>query len=195
MVPPPRGNPKSPLQMLVANLDASDYLGPNCDRADLQRRGSPERPGGGAQGRRQRPGTRVTKLFMFDGLKRVEIEEAAAGDIVCLAGIENITIGETITSPDHRVPIPRIAVDEPTVSMIFGVNTSPMAGREGQYVTSRNLRDRLARELLGNVSLRVEDTDTPEQVKVIGRGELQLSILIEMMRRKATSSRSPAPTS
>jgi GTP-binding protein len=103
---------------------------------------------------------------------------------VCLAGIEDITIGETVTSPDHRIAIPRIPVDEPTVSMIFGVNTSPMAGREGEYVTSRSLRDRLARELLGNVSLRVEDTDTPEQLKVIGRGELQLSILIEMMRRE-----------
>ena len=183
-VPPPRGNPKSPLQMLVANLDASDYLGRiaigrifngavhlNDPVAVLKTDGSVQE-------------TRVTKLFMFDGLKRVEIEEAAAGDIVCLAGIENITIGETITSPDHRVPVPRIAVDEPTVSMIFGVNTSPMAGREGQYVTSRNLRDRLARELLGNVSLRVEDTDSPEQVKVVGRGELQLSILIEMMRRE-----------
>ena len=183
-VPPPRGNSKSPLQMLVANLDASDYLGRiaigrifngavhlNDPVAVLKADGSVQE-------------TRVTKLFMFDGLKRVEIDEAAAGDIVCLAGIENITIGETITSPDHRVPIPRIAVDEPTVSMIFGVNTSPMAGREGQYVTSRNLRDRLARELLGNVSLRVEDTDTPEQIKVIGRGELQLSILIEMMRRE-----------
>jgi GTP-binding protein len=183
-VPPPRGNPKSPLQMLVANLDASDYLGRiaigrifngavhlNDPVAVLKADGSVQE-------------TRVTKLFMFDGLKRVEIDEAAAGDIVCLAGIENITIGETITSPDHPVPIPRIAVDEPTVSIIFGVNTSPMAGREGQYVTSRNLRDRLARELLGNVSLRVEDTDTPEQLKVIGRGELQLSILIEMMRRE-----------
>jgi GTP-binding protein len=170
--------------MLVANLDASDYLGRiaigrifngavhlNDPVAVLKADGSVQE-------------TRVTKLFMFDGLKRVEIDEAAAGDIVCLAGIENITIGETITSPDYRVPIPRIAVDEPTVSMIFGVNTSSMAGREGQYVTSRNLRDRLARELLGNVSLRVEDTDTPEQVKVIGRGELQLSILIEMMRRE-----------
>jgi GTP-binding protein len=128
--------------------------------------------------------TRVTKLFAFDGLKRVEIDQAAAGDIVCLAGIDHITIGETISSPEHRVAIPPIAVDEPTVSMIFGVNTSPLAGRDGQYVTSRNLRDRLAREIVGNVSLRIEDTETPEQVKVIGRGELQLSILIEMMRRE-----------
>jgi GTP-binding protein len=128
--------------------------------------------------------TRVTKLYAFDGLKRVDIEEAAAGDIVCLAGIEDITIGETIASLEHPNPIPPIAIDEPTVSMIFGVNTSPMAGKEGQYVTSRQLKDRLDRELLGNVSLRVEPTDTPEQMKVVGRGELQLSILIEMMRRE-----------
>jgi GTP-binding protein len=183
-VPPPRGNPDAPLQMLVANLDSSDYLGRiaigrifngtvrlNDPVAVLKLDGAAQE-------------TRVTKLFAFDGLKRVEIDQAAAGDIVCLAGIEDITIGETIAHPEHRMAIPPIAVDEPTVSMIFGVNTSPMAGRDGQYVTSRNLRDRLARELLGNVSLRVEDTDTPEQVKVIGRGELQLSILIEMMRRE-----------
>src|SRR5581483_4311894 len=128
--------------------------------------------------------TKVTKLYAFDGLKRVEVAAAAAGDIVCLAGIEDITIGETIADAEQRVAIPPIAIDEPTVSMIFGVNTSPMAGREGQYVTSRQLKDRLDRELLGNVSIRVEPTDSPEQMKVIGRGELQLSILIEMMRRE-----------
>jgi GTP-binding protein len=128
--------------------------------------------------------TKVTKLFCFDGLKRVEVPQAGAGDIICLAGIEDITIGESICDPEDRQAIPPIAVDEPTVSMIFGVNTSPLAGREGQYVTSRNIRDRLEKELLGNVSLRVEDTDSPEQLRVIGRGELQLSILIEMMRRE-----------
>jgi GTP-binding protein len=101
-----------------------------------------------------------------------------------LAGIESITIGETIADGEEPEPIPPSAVDEPTVSMIFGVNTSPVAGREGQYVTSRNLRERLDRELLGNVSIRVEETDSPEQMKVLGRGELQLSILIEMMRRE-----------
>ncbi|MBI4888665.1 MAG: translational GTPase TypA [Acidobacteria bacterium] len=183
-VPPPHGDAAAPLQMLVANLDASDYLGRiaigrifngtvrlNDPVAVLKLDGSAQE-------------TRVTKLYAFDGLKRVEITHAAAGDIVCLAGIEGINIGETITGLDDRVAIPPIAIDEPTVSMIFGVNTSPVAGRDGQYVTSRNLRDRLARELVGNVSLRVEDTDTPEQVKVIGRGELQLSILIEMMRRE-----------
>jgi GTP-binding protein len=174
----------SPLQLLVANLDSSDYLGRiaigrifngtvrlNDPVAVVKLDGAVQE-------------TKVTKLFAFDGLKRVEINQAAAGDIVCLAGIADITIGETIASPEHRIAIPPIAVDEPTVSMIFGVNTSPTAGKDGQYVTSRNLRDRLAKELLGNVSIRVEDTDTPEQLKVIGRGELQLSILIEMMRRE-----------
>ena len=128
--------------------------------------------------------TRVTKLFAFDGLKRVEVESAGAGDIICLAGIEDINIGESVVHPEHLEAVPPIAVDEPTVSMIFGVNTSPFAGRDGQYVTSRHLRDRLDRELLGNVSLRVEPTATPEQMKVLGRGELQLAILIEMMRRE-----------
>jgi GTP-binding protein len=184
-VPPPRGNPEAPLQMLVANLDASDYLGRIAigrifnGTVKLNDSVAVVKLGGHVQH------TKVTKLFAFDGLKRVEIDRAAAGDVVCLAGIEDITIGETITDPENLMPMPPIAIDEPTVSMIFGVNTSPMAGREGQYVTSRNLKDRLDRELLGNVSLRVEPTDTPEQMKVVGRGELQLSILIEMMRRES----------
>jgi GTP-binding protein len=183
-VPPPRGNPEAPLQLLVANLDASDYLGRIAigrifnGTVRLNDSVAVVKLGGAVQN------TKVTKLYSFDGLKRIEIERAAAGDIVCLAGIDDITIGETITDPLNLMPMPPIAVDEPTVSMIFGVNTSPMAGRDGQYVTSRNLRDRLERELLGNVSLRVEDTETPEQLKVFGRGELQLSILIEMMRRE-----------
>jgi GTP-binding protein len=183
-VPPPKGDPMAPLQILVANLDSSDYLGRIAigrvfnGTVKLNGPVSVLKLGGTIEQ------TKVTKLFAFDGLKRVEIEQAAAGDIVCIAGIEGITIGETISDPENHVRIPPIAIDEPTVSMIFGVNTSPMAGRDGQYVTSRNLRDRLDRELLGNVSLRVEDTDSPEQLKVIGRGELQLSILIEMMRRE-----------
>jgi len=183
-VPPPRGNPDAPLQILVANLDASDYLGRIAIGRIFNgtvRLNDPVvvmKLGGASQQ------TKITKLFSFDGLKRMETEQAAAGDIVCLAGIEDITIGETIASVEHPVAIPPPAIDEPTVSMIFGVNTSPVAGRDGQYVTSRNLRERLQKELLGNVSLRVEDTDSPEQLKVIGRGELQLSILIEMMRRE-----------
>src|SRR5262249_39321062 len=142
-VPPPRGNPQAPLQMLVANLDSSDYVGRiavgrifngtvklNDPVAVLKLDGRIEQ-------------TKVTKLYAFEGLKRVDIDQAGAGDIVCLAGIEDITIGETIADPADPQAIPPIAVDEPTVSMIFGVNTSPMAGRDGQFVTSRNLRDRL----------------------------------------------------
>ncbi|MGH9311135.1 MAG: EF-Tu/IF-2/RF-3 family GTPase, partial [Vicinamibacterales bacterium] len=182
--PPPRGNPGAPLQLLVANLDSSDYVGRIAigrifngrvkvgDQVVVCKLDGSIQP------------TKVTKLFAFEGLKRVDIEEAAAGDIVCLAGIEEITIGETITDPEHPAPMPPIAVDEPTVSIIFGVNTSPMSGRDGQFVTSRQIKDRLDRELLGNVSIKVEPTDTPEQMKVLGRGELQLSILIEMMRRE-----------
>jgi GTP-binding protein len=183
-VPPPKGNPAGSLQMLVANLASSDYLGRIAigrvfnGKVRIGDQIAVCKLDGGMQQ------TKVTKLFAFEGLKRIDIEEAAAGDIVCLAGIEDITIGETITSVENPQPMPPIAIDEPTVSMIFGVNTSPMSGREGTYVTSRQIRDRLDRELLGNVSIKVENTDTPEQVKVLGRGELQLSILIEMMRRE-----------
>jgi GTP-binding protein len=183
-VPPPRGKVDGPLQILVANLDSSDYLGRIAVGRIFNGRvkiGDPVtvcKLDGGFHD------TKVTKLFAFDGLKRVDIEEAAAGDIVCLAGMDDITIGETVADVEHRKAMPVIAVDEPTVSMIFGVNTSPMSGREGTYVTSRQIKDRLDKELLGNVSIKVEPTDTPEQMKVLGRGELQLSILIEMMRRE-----------
>ena len=183
-MPAPRGSADAPLQALVANLDASDYLGRLAIGRVFNGRvkvgdpiavckldGSVER-------------TTVTRLYTFEGLKRVEASEAAAGDVICLAGIDNIMIGETIASADEPMPIVAIPVDEPTVSMIFGVSTSPFAGRDGKFVTSRQLKDRLDRELIGNVSIRVEPTDSPEQMKVIGRGELQLSILIEMMRRE-----------
>jgi GTP-binding protein len=183
-VPPPRGNPDAPLQLLVANLDSSDYLGRIAIGRIFNGRVKVGDPVAVCKLDAAIQHTKVTKLFAFDGLRRIDIQEAAAGDIVCLAGIEEITIGETITDVEHQIAIPPIAIDEPTVSMIFGVNTSPVAGRDGQYVTSRQLRDRLDRELLGNVSIRLEPTDTPEQVKVVGRGELQLSILIEMMRRE-----------
>ena len=179
------GSLDAPLQILVANLDSSDYLGriaigrifngkvkigdevAICTPAVAEPRNA-----------------KITKLFSFDGLKRVEIDNAAAGDIVCLAGMPDITIGETVTEVERQTPVPMVAIDEPTVSMIFGVNTSPMAGRDGQFVTSRQVRDRLERELIGNVSIRLDNTDSPETVKVVGRGELQLSILIEMMRRE-----------
>src|SRR6187200_766932 len=183
-VPAPRGKLDGPLQILVANLDSSDYLGRIAVGRVFNGTVKLNDPVTVCKLDGSFHDTKITKLFAFDGLKRVEVEQAAAGDIVCLAGIEDITIGETISDPENHVRITPPAIDEPTVSMVFGVNTSPMAGRDGQYVTSRNLRDRLTRELLGNVSLRVEDTDSPEQLKVIGRGELQLSILIEMMRRE-----------
>ena len=184
-VPPPMGSADDPLQILVANLDSSDYLGRiaigrvfngRVKLGDAVAICSPSHP--------EARMAKITKLFSFDGLKRIEIDEASAGDIVCLAGMADITIAETITEVDRQSPVPVIAVDEPTVSIVFGVNTSPIAGREGQYVTSRQVRDRLDRELVGNVSIRLENTDSPEQVKVVGRGELQLSILIEMMRRE-----------
>ncbi|HVQ17214.1 MAG TPA: GTP-binding protein, partial [Vicinamibacterales bacterium] len=157
-VPPPRGNPEAPLQLLVANLDASDYLGRIAIGRIFNGRVKIGDPVAVVKLDTAVQHTKVTKLFAFDGLKRVDIEEAAAGDIVCLAGIEDITIGETVADAENRVAIPPIAVDEPTVSMIFGVNTSPMSGRDGQFVTSRQIKDRLDRELLGNVSIKVEPT-------------------------------------
>ncbi|MDQ3068711.1 MAG: translational GTPase TypA [Acidobacteriota bacterium] len=183
-IPPPMGDPDGKLQMLVANLDASDYLGRLAigrifnGRVKVGDQISVCKLDGKVQV------TKVTKLFSFEGLKRIDTMEASAGEIVCLAGIEGIMIGETISSAVDPEPLNAIAIDEPTVSMIFGVNTSPLSGREGQYVTSRQIKDRLDRELVGNVSIRVEPTDSPELFKVLGRGELQLSILLEMMRRE-----------
>jgi GTP-binding protein len=128
--------------------------------------------------------TRITKLYSFDGLKRVDETIGRAGDILAIAGVEGITIGETVTSLTDPKPLPHIQIDEPTIAVTFMVNTSPFAGREGQYVTSRNLRDRLDKELLTNVSIRVEEAGGPDAFKVMGRGELQLAILVEMMRRE-----------
>jgi GTP-binding protein len=183
-MPPPSGDPEAPLQVLVSNLDSNEYLG----RIAIGRIFNGRVALGDAVAVSKIDGsieaTKVTKLYTFDGLHRVEVQAAAAGDVICLAGIDNITIGETITDLETPKPIPPLHVDEPTVSMIFGINTSPMGGRDGKYVTSRNLRDRLARELIGNVSIRVQDTEFAEQMRVVGRGELQLSILIEMMRRE-----------
>jgi len=183
-IPPPKGSQTAPLQALVANLDSSDYLG----RIAIARVFNGTVRVGDAisvckiDGSIQK--TKVTKLMVFDGLKRVDVESAGAGDIICLAGIENIMIGETIGAAEDPVRLAHVAVDEPTVSMIFGVNTGPFSGRDGTYVTSRQIKDRLDKELIANVSIKVEPTDTPEQMKVFGRGELQLSILIEMMRRE-----------
>src|SRR5262249_59374781 len=139
----PRGNPGAPLQLLVANLDSSDYLGRIAIGRVFNGRVRVGDPVAVCKLDGNVHETRVTKLYAFDGLKRVDIPEAAAGDIVCLAGIEDIPIGETITDLEHQIALPPIAIDEPTVSMVFGVNTSPMAGTDAQYATSLPLRDRL----------------------------------------------------
>jgi len=183
-IPVPRGELAGPLQILVANLDYSDYLGRLAiarvfngrmytgeDVAIAKLDGSFQK-------------TKITKLFSFSGLKRTDISETELGDIVAVAGVEGITIGETITDAENPAPLPHIIIDEPTIAMQFTVNTSPFSGREGTYVTSRNLRERLDKELLTNVSIRVEETGSTDAFKVMGRGELQLSILIEMMRRE-----------
>src|SRR5436309_15556693 len=183
-IPAPVALREDSLQLLVANLDYSDYVG----RISIGRISSGEIAVGEqiAIVKRDRSieKTRVSQLYVFEGLKREAVERAGVGDIVALAGIEDIEIGETITSADNPQPLPVIAVDEPTISMIFGVNNSPFAGREGRFVTSRQIKERLDREVLGNVAIRVEETDSPDQFKVSGRGELQLAILIEMMRRE-----------
>jgi len=183
-IPEPAGDPEGVLQVLVANLDYSDYLG----RLAIARVFNGTLRNGEEVGIAKLDGSlekvKITKLFSFDGLKRVDVTEAALGDIVAVAGVTGITIGETITSAENPAPLPNIAIDEPTIAMQFTVNTSPMAGREGEYVTSRNLRERLEKELLTNVSIKVEETASPDTFKVMGRGELQLSILIEMMRRE-----------
>ncbi|MDQ1523560.1 MAG: GTP-binding protein, partial [Pyrinomonadaceae bacterium] len=183
-IPAPRALRDDSLQLLVANLDYNEYVGrlaigrifsgeiaQNETVAIIKRDGSIQK-------------TRVSKLYAFEGLKREPVERAGVGDIVALAGMEGIEIGETISSADNPKALPVIAVDEPTISMIFSVNNSPFAGREGKYVTSRQLRERLDRELLSNVAIRVEETETPDQFKVSGRGELQHAIRIEMMRRE-----------
>jgi GTP-binding protein len=183
-IEPPKGDAAGPLQILVANLDYSDYLG----RLAIARVFNGTMKTGEEVVIAKLDGslhkTKITKLFSFSGLKRTDCTETELGDIIAVAGVEGITIGETITDVANPSPLPPIVIDEPTIAMLFTVNTSPFAGREGQYVTSRNLRDRLAKELLTNVSLRVEDTGTTGSFKVLGRGELQLSILLEMMRRE-----------
>jgi GTP-binding protein len=183
-IPAPRYEPAMPLQMLILNLDYSDYVGrlaigriingklrPRQDVMLVRRDGTQVR-------------SRVTNLYAFEGLERAEVQEAGPGDIVALAGFEEVHIGETVTDPEDPRPLPPVRVDEPTVSMVFSVNNSPFAGTEGKFVTSRNLKDRLERELLTNVSLKVEPGETPDAFVVSGRGELQMAILVEMMRRE-----------
>jgi len=183
-IPAPSYQPGTPLQMLILNLDYSDYVGrlaigrvvngtvrPRQDVVLARRDGTQVR-------------SRVTNLYAFEGLERAEVQEAGPGDIVALAGFESVHIGETVTDPLDPRPLPPVQVDEPTVSMVFSVNNSPFAGQEGRFVTSRNLKERLERELLTNVSLKVDAGETPDAFVVSGRGELQMAILVEMMRRE-----------
>jgi len=183
-VAPPTVDPNGPFKMLVASIDYNDYLGrtatgkifsgqirPGETAAVVKRDGSIKRG-------------RVTKLLGYQGLQQLELSAAGAGDIVTITGFEDVSIGETLADPEKPEPIPYVSIDEPTLTMNFMVNSSPFAGQEGKYVTSRNLWDRLQRELRTNVSLRVEKTEHPDTFKVSGRGELHLSILIENMRRE-----------
>jgi GTP-binding protein len=183
-IPSPTGDPKGTLQILVANLDYSDYLGRMAiarvfngtlhigDEVGIVKLDSAVQK------------TKITKLYSFEGLKRVDENTGRPGDILAIAGVEGINIGETVTDPEAPLPLARIHIDEPTIAMMFTINTSTFAGREGQYVTSRHLRERLEKELLTNVSIRVEEAGGPEAFRVMGRGELQLAILIETMRRE-----------
>jgi GTP-binding protein len=183
-IPAPAGDPEATLQLQVANLDYSDYLG----RIAIGRVFNGAVHFGDEVAIAKLSGelvrTRITKLYTFLGLEREEVQEVPAGDIVALAGVEGIQIGETITDPEQPAPLERIVIDEPTIAIVFTVNTSPLAGREGQYVTSRHLRERLEKELLTNVSIAVDWQDSTDTFRVLGRGELQLAILIETLRRE-----------
>ena len=185
-IDPPEGDEKSPFKMLVSSIDYNDYVGrigigrieqgvarPNMDivTSDWHGRTQPKRG-------------KIVNLYEIEGLKRVPAETATVGDIVCISGIEDINIGNTVSDPVTPEPLSFVKISEPTVEMTFSVNDSPFAGKEGKYVTSRQLRERLYRELLKDVSLRVEDTDNTDSFKVCGRGEMHLSILIETMRRE-----------
>jgi GTP-binding protein len=191
-VPEPKGDPEAPFQMLVSTLDFSSFIGRIAigriergrvrvgDQVALLPLGEP----GMVSEEEAFERNRVTRLYTFDGLHRVEVQEAEAGDIVALSGFETIEIGKTFTSVDHPERMEGIAVEEPTISVDFIVNNGPFAGKDGKYVTSRQLRDRLFRELERNVALRVEETDSPDTHTVSGRGELHLGILMETMRRE-----------
>src|SRR5512141_1760484 len=183
-IPAPRYEVDAPLQMLVLNLDYSDFVG----RLAIGRVVNGTVRGKQDVGLIRQDGSvdraRVSYLYAFEGLERTEVAEAGPGDIVALAGFDEVHIGDTITDTLDPRPLPRVSIDEPTVSMVFSINTSPFAGQEGTFVTSRNLKDRLEREILTNVALHVEPGQSADAFKVSGRGELQMAILIETMRRE-----------
>jgi GTP-binding protein len=183
-VSPPEVDLDGPFQMQISSLDYSSYLGVigigRVKRGKLKA-GSPVKV---VDSEGKVRNGKILKIMGHMGLERVEVDEATAGDIVCITGIDGLNISDTVCHPDKPEALPPLSVDEPTVSMIFQVNTSPFAGKEGKYVTSRNIRERLEKELIHNVALRVEDTDSPDRFRVSGRGELHLSVLIENMRRE-----------
>lgn len=183
-IEPPKGDTEAPVQVLFSSLDYDDYIGRigvgRMERGTLKRNDSVVL----CKTDGTNENVRISRLYQFDGLKRVEVDSAAAGDIICVSGIADLNIGETICAPDCIEPLPFVKIDEPTISMNFIVNDSPFAGKEGKFVTSRNLRDRLFKEVETNVSMKVEETDSTDTFKVSGRGELHLSILIETMRRQ-----------
>ena len=183
-IPSPSGDPDGPAQLLFCSLEYDDYVG----RIGVGRvqRGTVKlnTPYVLCKQDGTQENVKFSQMYQFEGLKRVPCTEATFGDLVCVAGIPDLNIGETACDPEHIEPLPFVKIDEPTISMNFMVNDSPFAGREGKYVTSRNLRDRLFKEVETNVSMRVEETDSMDTFKVSGRGELHLSILIETMRRE-----------
>ena len=184
-IPEPAGDPEAPLQILFSSIDYDDYVGRiGIGRVErgTAKRGMPVVICGGDDNRRI--DTKITRLYRYEGLKRVEVEEAPCGDIVCVAGVEGLNVGQTVCDPTSVEPLPFVHIDEPTVSMMFMLNDSPFAGREGKYVTGRNLRDRLFNEVKTNIAMRVEETGSTDTFRVSGRGELHLSILIETMRRQ-----------
>ncbi|MFY9472597.1 MAG: translational GTPase TypA [Tepidanaerobacteraceae bacterium] len=193
-VPAPEGDSEAPLQLLITTLDYDDYVG----RIAIGRNFRGTILSGNEYALCKKDGTvekvKVSNLFAFNGLKRERISSASIGEIIAITGIEDIDIGETIADIDNPEPVPYVSIDEPTLSMIFSANTSPFAGQEGEYVTSRHLRERLLREARSNVSLRVEETDSPDSFKVSGRGELHLSVLIETMRREGYEFQVSKPT-
>ncbi len=185
-IQPPEGDESAPLQMLVSSIDYNDYVGRiavgRIERGTLKQ--GQEIVLSDYHNNRQPTKAKAVNIYQFEGLSKVPVTEASVGDIVCVSGIEGVTIGDTLCAADAIEPLPFVKISEPTVEMTFMVNDSPFAGREGKFVTSRNIRDRLYKELLKDVSLRVEDTDTTEAFKVSGRGEMHLTILIETMRRE-----------
>ena len=183
-IPAPKYDPTMPLQMLILNLGYSDYVGRLAIGRVINGNLTPRQDVMLVRHDGTQVKSRVTNLYVYEGLERTEVQEAGPGEIVALAGFSEVHIGETVTDPEDPRPLPPVTVDEPTVNMVFSVNNSPFAGTEGKYVTSRNLRDRFERELLTNVSLKVEPGETPDAFVVSGRGELQMAILIEMMRRE-----------